>query len=424
MTAAPTTAATLDARFRAVRAHSAALCAPLEVEDYSLQSMPDASPPKWHLAHSSWFFEQFVLAPGAPGYRPFHPQFAYLFNSYYNAVGERAARAERGHLTRPTVREVYAYRAAIDGAMHALLERGDLPGDALSAVELGLHHEQQHQELLLTDLKHGLGLNPLLPTYSPDGPHPVATPGPAGWARFGGGLAQVGAEPDSGFHFDNEGPRHTVYLRPYELATHLTTVGEFRAFIDAGGYTRAEFWLSDGFAECRRHNWTAPGYWHPHGRAGALYTLAGVRPLDDSEPVCHLSYYEADAYARWAGARLPAEAEWEHAAAAEWSVASGEWPVKAGPGGLSSTDHYPLSTVHSLHGVCWQWTQSPYTPYPGYRAAAGALGEYNGKFMCNQMVLRGSSCVTPAGHARDTYRNFFPPGARWQFTGVRLARDS
>ena len=414
----------LAARYRHVRAGSVAVCEPLEPEDYQLQSMPDASPPKWHLAHSTWFFETFLLCPHAPGYRAYHPRFGHLFNSYYDAVGTRHPRPLRGLLTRPTVAEVIAYRRHVDAAVTAFLAAGDpLPEEVAAVVEIGLNHEEQHQELMLTDLKHGFSLNPLLPAYRPQPvPGDPVAPAPARWLRHAGGLVEVGARTDVGFAFDNEGPRHRVFLEPYDLASRLVTVAEYQAFIADGGYDRPEVWLSDGWAARRRHGWTCPDYWHPFDRDGDQFTLAGPRPLDPSEPVTHVSFYEADAFARWAGARLPTEAEWEVAAIDAPAPAAG-WTAD----GLDAIHPRPVAPAADgptqLFGAAWQWTASPYSAYPGYRPAAGALGEYNGKFMCNQMVLRGSSCATPRGHSRPTYRNFFPPEARWQFTGIRLARD-
>jgi ergothioneine biosynthesis protein EgtB len=414
--------AELAARYQEVRERTEALCAPLETEDYVVQSMPDASPAKWHLAHTSWFFETFVLkgvdaAVDAEGY-------AYLFNSYYNAIGERTPRAERGLLSRPTVAEVYRYRRAVDDRMAALLEPGaaSLPPSLAELVVLGLNHEQQHQELILTDLKSLFARNPLRPVYRSRPLEAGAMPAPVRWVAFERGLHQVG-HAGAGFAYDNELPRHKVYLEPFLLADRLTTCGEFLAFIDDGGYERPEFWLSDGWSVKTAQGWRAPLYWERERAEGAwrMMTLAGPCPVDPAEPVCHVSFYEADAFARWSSARLPTEGEWE--------IAAESAPVR---GNLLESERFhpaPLSgrpledAPTQLFGDVWEWTQSPYVAYPGYRPAAGALGEYNGKFMCNQLVLRGGSCATPGSHIRATYRNFFPPEARWQFSGIRLARD-
>jgi ergothioneine biosynthesis protein EgtB len=404
----------LAARYRATRERTERLCAPLVVEDYALQSMPDCSPPKWHLAHTSWFFETFLLANHLPGFAPFHPRFGYLFNSYYEAVGERWPRPARGLLSRPTVAEVVAYRKSVDERMFALLETID--DGALETirpvVELGLNHEEQHQELLLTDLKHAFGLNPLHPRYAEAaGDEAIAAPALA-WEEFPAGVRTIGHE-GGGFAFDNEGPRHRVYVQAFALASRPVTSGEYLEFIHDGGYGRPEFWLSDGWAARGRLGWDAPLYWHREGSGFLQFTLSGLRPVEPAEPVCHVSFYEADAFARWAGARLPTEAEWEVVAAPR--------PVRGNF--LESGRFHPAPGGQSPYGDAWAWTASPYVAYPGYRPAAGALGEYNGKFMCNQMVLRGGSCATPAGHVRASYRNFFPPEARWQFSGVRLAKD-
>jgi ergothioneine biosynthesis protein EgtB len=404
------------ARFLAIRAETERLCEPLQIEDYQLQSMPDCSPPKWHLAHSTWFFETFILARQVPNYRPVHPLYGYLFNSYYDAVGERWPRPSRGLLSRPTVSEVYAYRRAIDERMVEFVQSAGEPTiEAMAPVlELGLNHEQQHQELLLTDIKHALGLNPLRPAYAPAlDTTKSECPAPPEWLPFAPGVRQIGHRGD-GFAFDNEGPAHKVYVVGFELAARPVTNGEFLDFIEGSGYDRPEFWLSDGWAACRENGWRAPRYWERDGTSWSLFTLRGMRPLELGEPVCHVSYYEADAYARWAGARLPTEAEWEIAAASH--EVAGNF--------LDSGRLHPASGGGALYGDAWVWTASPYVAYPGYRAAAGALGEYNGKFMCNQMVLRGGSCVTPGGHVRPSYRNFFPPHARWQFSGIRLAKDA
>jgi ergothioneine biosynthesis protein EgtB len=373
--------------YPAVRAATEALCNGLATEDLVPQSMPDASPVKWHLAHTTWFFETFVLAQ-RPGYQPFHPQYRYLFNSYYDAIGARWSRPQRGLLTRPTVDEVRQYRRFVDQAM----ARVDGPREV---IELGLHHEQQHQELIVTDVKHLLSLNPLEPAIRA---HDEASRAlhPLSWLRVDEGVREIGHE-GPGFAFDNEGPRHRALVPAFAIASRLVTAGEFGAFVGDGGYERPELWLSDGWAAARSEGWHAPLYWHDD--ANTLYTLAGRRPLFSDEPVRHVSYYEADAFARWAGARLPTEQEWETAA----------------------RNHD--DALEQLYGVAWQWTQSAYAPYPRYRPSEGALGEYNGKFMCNQIALRGSSTATPMGHARVTYRNFFPPAARWQLTGIRLAKD-
>jgi ergothioneine biosynthesis protein EgtB len=406
----------LSARYRAVRQATEKLCAPLSAEDCQAQSMTDASPAKWHLAHTSWFFETFVLQSATPDYRPFNPQYGFLFNSYYNAVGARHPRPSRGALTRPPLEDVYAYRRLVDERMIALLERrGGVAEDLAPVTELGLNHEQQHQELILTDIKHLLSLNPLAPVYRGRGARPAGEAVPPAWREYDGGLVAVG-HAGEGFAFDNEGPRHQVYLQPFALATRLVTNGEFMDFIAGGGYERPELWLSDGWDAAQGNGWRAPLYWEECDGAWHTFTLSGPRAVRAEEPVCHVSFYEADAYARWAGARLPTEFEWEVAAsgaevAGNFAESELFHPAPAESGGHTQ-----------FFGDVWEWTQSGYGPYPGYRAAAGALGEYNGKFMCNQIVLRGGSCATPRSHVRATYRNFFPPSARWQFSGIRLAR--
>jgi ergothioneine biosynthesis protein EgtB len=411
----------LAAQYQAIRRCTERLCEPLAIEDYVVQSMPDASPVKWHLAHTSWFFETFVLTPHAPSYELFHPQFRALFNSYYNAVGPRWTRGQRGVLSRPTVTEVFAYRAHVDQAMAEFLQtagEGKL-AEVGAVIVLGLHHEQQHQELLITDLKHALACNPLHPVYCPPFPS-AAQASPLEWRTFPAGLVVIGYGGD-GFAFDNESPRHRVYLRGFRLANRLVTNGEYLAFILDNGYERPELWLSDGWATRQMQEWTAPLYWLHQEHVWFVGTLGGLQPLDPGEPVCHVSFYEADAYARWAGARLATEAEWETAAAtvpvAGHFLEGGRFHPATTP---APDDHGPL---YQLYGDVWQWTASPYVGYPGYTPVAGALGEYNGKFMCNQLVLRGASCATPRSHARCTYRNFFPPEARWQFMGIRLAQD-
>jgi ergothioneine biosynthesis protein EgtB len=417
----PETPIALVARFRQARAALEAAARPLSAEDLCVQSMPDASPGKWHLAHTSWFFETFVLSDPAFGhYEPFDPAFNYLFNSYYEAVGDRHPRPKRGLLTRPSADEVYRYRSHVDAAIAERLpqlKEPDFPR-LKPIIELGINHEQQHLELLYTDIKHAFAQNPLKPAYrSPLAPRAdnasrtVATT----FVPFDAAVYRIGHSGD-GFAFDNEGPRHRVFLEPFAIASRLVTCGEYLAFMEDDGYQRPELWLSDGWAARRLHNWDAPLYWEKDADTWDVFTLEGVRPLHEAEPVGHVSVYEADAYARWAGARLPTEAEWE--------VACGDRPVA---GNLLEEDRlHPAPAagdrIAQLFGDVWEWTQSPYGPYPGYRALAGALGEYNGKFMCNQLVLRGGSCVTPRSHIRATYRNFFPPEARWQFTGLRLAR--
>jgi ergothioneine biosynthesis protein EgtB len=396
------------------------LAEPLSPEDCQVQSMPDASPVKWHLAHTSWFFETFLLTPHLPGYVVFHPSFNYLFNSYYNAVGQRHPRPRRGLLTRPGLEEVSAYRTAVDAALGRYLESlGEKPPASIEAViELGLNHEQQHQELILTDIKHTMAQNPLRPAYR-EGAAPISDreAPPLEWRSLPGGLHWIGHN-GQGFSFDNEGPRHRVYLEEFELASRPVTNGDFLAFIEDGGYSRPEIWLSDGWNCASAQGWEAPLYWERCDGSWWMMTLGGFRPVVWSEPVCHVSYYEADAYARWAGARLPTEAEWETAVREEEVrgnfLESGILHPRTSPDGTG---------LAQCFGDVWEWTQSPYTPYPGMQPAAGALGEYNAKFMCNQIVLRGGSCATPGTHIRPTYRNFFPPEARWQFSGIRLARS-
>jgi len=417
----PTPASLLD-RFRAVRQQTQVLAEPLEPEDFVVQSMPDASPVKWHLAHTTWFFETFVLAAALPDYRPRFPQYNYLFNSYYNAVGERISRDKRGLLSRPSIAEVRRYRDEIDARVEDWLGSADDSALAKlgSTFVLGLHHEQQHQELILTDIKHAFASNPLRPIYRDRDPDRPLEPTPLSWTSYPSGLRQVGHE-GSGFAFDNEGPRHPEYVGAFGIANRLATNAEYLEFIADGGYDRPEFWLSDGWVACKARGWSGPMYWDMQEGRRVAQTLAGPLDVPPDEPVTHVSFYEADAFARWSGARLATEAEWETAAQGRPIegnfVEAGRYhpaaPPNPGEGG-------PLQ----LFGDAWEWTRSPYTPYPGYRAAAGALGEYNGKFMCNTIILRGGSCATPRSHVRATYRNFFGPEARWQFTGIRLARDS
>lgn len=382
-------------RYRDLRARSIALAVPLSVEDQAAQSMPDASPTKWHLAHTSWFFETFLLAPHLPGYAAFDPTFGYLFNSYYEGAGPRPPRAERGLMTRPSARDVLAYRAHVDAAMDTLLRV--LPAACTELVELGLAHEEQHQELILMDVLHLFSRSPLSPAYRPELPSLPLPVGPMQWADIAGGLVDIGAA-GSDFAFDNETPRHAVFLQAYALADRLVSNGEWLAFIVDGGYRRAVLWLADGWATAQAQGWQAPLYWCDEGDRWSTLTLHGRSPLDLHAPVRHVSYYEADAYARWVGSRLPSEAEWEHAATT-------------------------LPNLGGLYDQAWQWTRSAYHAYPGFRAPPGTVGEYNEKFMVGQMVLRGGSAITPPGHARATYRNFFAPAQRWMFSGVRLARD-
>jgi ergothioneine biosynthesis protein EgtB len=382
--------------------------------------MPDASPAKWHLAHTSWFFETFALEPALPGYRVFDPLYRVLFNSYYNAVGEQHPRPQRGLLTRPSLDEVLAYRAHVDRHVAALLAK-DLPDDVAAVIELGLQHEQQHQELLLTDAKHLLAANPLRPAYRDDLARPHARDAAAlRWHRFAGGVVEIGARGDA-FCFDNETPRHRAVVEPFELASRLATNAEFAAFVESGAYGDPQWWLSEGFATASAEGWRAPLYWQRDGAGWRVFTLGGLRDLDPAAPVAHVSFYEADAFARWSGARLPTEAEWEIAAADAAVIGNFVESDALEPVALAGDRG---DAPAQLFGDVWEWTQSPYVAYPGFRPAAGAIGEYNGKFMCNQIVLRGGSCATPRDHVRATYRNFFPPAARWQWSGIRLARDA
>ena len=385
----------MAARYAAVRAHTERLAAHLTPEDQCVQSMPDASPAKWHRAHTTWFFEQFVLGEYLPSYTPFDPQFRYLFNSYYETVGARHPRPMRGLLTRPSADQVAAYRAHVDAAMARFIPI--MPENPAALVELGLQHEQQHQELLLTDILHAFAQNPLFPAALPGWREPLEAVAPTTFVGFAGGIATIG-HPDAGFCFDNETPRHQTLLRDYALASRLVRNSEWQEFIADGGYRTPTLWMSDGWAKAQAEGWNAPLYWQEQGGGWCQMGLGGLAPLEPDAPVRHVSWYEADAFARWTGARLPTEAEWEAAS--------------------------PHPGLHEMHRSLWQWTSSAYSPYPGYRPVAGAVGEYNGKFMVNQMVLRGSSLATPAGHARPSYRNFFHPDKRWQFSGLRLARDA
>jgi ergothioneine biosynthesis protein EgtB len=414
------TPATLSRRYTEVREQTVRLCRGLAAEDQVVQSMPDVSPTKWHLAHTSWFFETFVLGTYLQGYQPLNPTYAFLFNSYYVNAGERHCRAQRGYISRPTVAEVGEYRAHVDAHVLELLRSAT--GEELErlapVVELGIQHEQQHQELLVTDIKHVFSVNPLRPVYHEAAPAaPRAAPA-LRWVRFPGGVHSIGHQSD-GFAYDNESPRHRVWLEPFELASRPVTNGEYLAFMADGGYRRPDLWLSMGWATVQENEWSEPFYWEQRDGEWWMFTLSGMRKVDPEETVCHLSYFEADAYARWAGARLPTEAEWEVAAASAPIRGNFVESERFHPG-VAADDGEPLQ---QLFGDVWEWTRSQYSPYPGYQAAPGALGEYNGKFMCNQFVLRGGSCATPHSHIRASYRNFFPPESCWQLTGIRLARD-
>ncbi|MVW80107.1 ergothioneine biosynthesis protein EgtB [Bordetella sp. 02P26C-1] len=424
---------TLGQRFREVRQQTHALAAPLSDEDCQLQSMPDCSPVKWHLAHTTWFFETFVLSRFDTGWQPFHPQYRMLFNSYYNAVGARHPRPQRGLLSRPPLADIWRYREAVDAAMLALIGRLAGSDSAFEElVELGLNHEQQHQELILTDIKHALSMNPIKPAYASDARSNAVATIALNWLDYDGGRTRLGHDSHDVFAFDNEGPAHEVLLQPFSLANRLVTQGEYLAFMQDGGYERPDLWLSLGWDRVCAEHWQAPLYWERDDDTWQVFTLHGLQPLDPDAPVTHVSYFEADAYARWAGARLPREAEWEHAARQLRAVAGDDCRLAAHANMLEQRHlsalaaRAPSSTAPrllQLYGDAWEWTCSPYEAYPGFTPPPGAVGEYNGKFMCNQYVLRGGSFATPASHIRATYRNFFPPEARWQFSGIRLARD-
>lgn len=392
----PDAVAAYKTQFIKVRAETEKLAAHLSDADLTIQSMPDASPGKWHLAHTTWFFETFLLKVHVAGYQVFNPKYDYLFNSYYNVIGDRHARPRRGMLSRPSIDEILSYRTYVNDAVLSLLDKTD-DMSIISLVELGLNHEQQHQELFQTDILHALWQNPLRPAYYNKTPMPCDN-APQKWLTFDNANATIGANRD-GFAFDCECPAHTVTLYPFQMAHRMVTNAGWLAFIEDEGYTNPLLWLSDGFDVSQKQNWCAPLYWFKEDGQWFQYTLHGVHPIDPNKSVTHVSYYEADAYATWAGARLPAESEWEHAA-------------------NQSSEQFK-----DMYGTAWQWTNSSFSPYPGFKPNAGAVGEYNGKFMCGQFVLRGSSCVTPAGHSRHSYRNFFHPEKRWQFSGVRLAKD-
>ena len=408
--------------YKKVRKLSHKLAEPLTTEDYVVQSMPDVSPTKWHLAHTSWFFEAFVLSKATAKYKSLHPQYNFLFNSYYVQVGERHNRPQRGLISRPTVEEVYDYRSYVDKAMSSVFKNLDDTKFARIApvIEIGLHHEQQHQELIITDIKHVLSQNPLNPLYKKaKKPPKKGKTSVQLWTDFDGGIYEIGNNGQK-FGYDNEFPRHRAYIEPFLLSSRLVTNGEYIEFIDAGAYSKPELWLSDGWNAVSSNGWNSPMYWEKKNGKWHNFTLHGLTELRMNEPVCHVSFYEADAFSRWAGARLPSEFEWE--------IASENLKVK---GNFVDNEHFhplPLEngdgTLNQMYGDVWEWTRSPYSPYPGYEAPPGALGEYNGKFMCNQMVLRGGSCATSKSHIRNCYRNFFPPDARWQFMGIRLAKDA
>jgi ergothioneine biosynthesis protein EgtB len=416
----------LTSRYNAVRQFTEQLCRPLATEDYVVQPIEDVSPPKWHLAHTTWFFEQVVLERFVPAYRRYHDTFYFIFNSYYQAFGDRASRDLRGTLSRPTVEQVYAYRAAIDRRVRDLIE--SIPEDKLSDVaaliELGLHHEQQHQELLVTDIKYIFASNPLLPLYTERRLPTVGSAPPAEYVDFTGGTREIGCD-GADFAYDCEGPRHTVYVAPFSLMNRLVTCGEYLDFMEDGGYTNPDLWLSNGWDVITSRGWRAPLFWVEANGGWQIITMSGIREVSPAEPVCHVCHYEAEAYARWAGKRLPTEAEWEVAAQSIDDKAYignfvEEKYFHPAPAGTFAENH----ALRQMFGDVWEWTSSAFLPYPGYRREPGALGEYNGKFMNDQTVLRGGSCATSRSHLRPTYRNFFQSDRRWQFTGFRLAADA
>jgi ergothioneine biosynthesis protein EgtB len=415
-------------RYRLIRQQTEVICTSLHIDDYNLQGMPETSPPKWHLAHTTWFFETFVLAEFMENYKFYNSHFSSLFNSYYTGTGSAAfSRLQRGILTRPTICEVSNYRRAIDEQILALLQSNHQNcGEIFQRIELGLQHEQQHQELLLTDIKFGFSLNPMLPVFcervAPNFPHHPALPSPEKlhWIEFEQHLCEIGADKNSrNFYFDNEAPRHSLLVHGFALSERVVTNGEYLDFIGDKGYERPELWLADGWHLVEKNRWQAPLYWRRHGNNWSIFTLHGELPLQLNEPLCHINYYEADAYARWANARMPTEAEWESVACQQrvegHFIDDGVLHPRAAVG--------EKGAIKQLFGDVWEWTASAYMAYPGYAAQRGALGEYNGKFMCNQMVLRGGSCVSARTHLRATYRNFFYPADRWQFSGIRLARS-
>jgi ergothioneine biosynthesis protein EgtB len=408
------------AKYHLVRHATCALAAPLSAEDCAIQSMPDASPVKWHLAHTTWFFETFVLEPHCRGYRVFEPAYRVLFNSYYNAVGDKHPRPERGMLSRPGLEEVLAYRRYVDKAMLGLLAQEHPAAQVASLIELGLHHEQQHQELILTDVKHLLSRNPLKPAYRKQWPLTPILPREPRWIAFEGGVHRIGHS-GPGFCFDNETPAHRVWLNAFQICSQPVTNGDFIDFMHDGGYQRPELWLAAGWDCVTACGWRAPQYWESRDGQWHSFTLHGLVPVDPHTPACHLSFFEAEAFARWSNARLPTEAEWEIAACR--AVRDGNFLESGALHPLALREAPPQGMLAQAFGDVWEWTRSDYGPYPGFRLPAGAVGEYNGKFMSGQYVLRGGSCVTPSSHIRATYRNFFPPAARWQFSGVRLARD-
>jgi len=411
----------LVSAYRTVRKFSKKLCQRLQPEDCVVQTIPEVSPTKWHLAHTSWFFETFILKDALPGYSPINVQYAYLFNSYYNAAGKMHCRPKRGLISRPTLRETLDYRARVDSLMDGVFQNAALVERLAAIITLGIHHEQQHQELMLTDIKHVFSENPLYPVYRESSAQVSAPVPPIKWLSFKAGVFEIGHNGD-GFCYDNEEPRHREFVEDFHLASRLVTNGEYLQFIEDGGYNRPEFWLSLGWFTVGEQHWNAPLYWEHRDGGWSAFTLSGLRELDKSEPVCHVSYFEADAFARWAGARLPTEFEWE--------VAAGDLPCAGNF--VENVIFHPKpveesaagESIAQMFGDLWEWTSSSYSPYPGYVTAPGALGEYNGKFMCNQYVLRGGSCATSQSHIRKTYRNFFPPNARWQFMGIRLAKDA
>ena len=417
-------------KFSRVRQDSEDICSPLEIEDYGIQTMPDVSPPKWHLAHTSWFFETFLLKPFLNHYREYHPQFAQLFNSYYNTVGSYFPRPQRGFLSRPTVKEVYLYRNYVNEQMEKLIFEADDNhwGEIANRTILGLNHEQQHQELMLTDIKHIFSINPLRPRYRKL-PHKISQATEQQWLSYSGGLVSIGHSNSSAtddFSYDNEGPEHQTYINDFILSSTLVTNGEMLSFIEDGGYSDARLWLSDAWKIVCENKWTSPLYWEKKESEWWYMTLGGMQKVNLNAPVCHVSFYEADAFARWAGKRLPTEAEWEIAASAE--TIEGNLRESGNLQPVPSQQHNDSGRLEQIYGDVWEWTQSPYCAYPGYRQENSAFGdfsgEYNGKFMSNQMVLRGGSCLTPEDHIRSTYRNFFYPADRWQMSGFRLAKEA